>query len=59
MSYEEIDKSVYGTDVFTNGVNSRYAKPKLRSTNDASETAIKTGEKKKRSSKVSVSVVDD
>jgi hypothetical protein len=59
MSYEEIDKSVYGTDVFTNGVNSRYAKPKLQSTNDASETAVKTGEKKKRSSKVSASAVGD
>lgn len=31
MSYEEIDRSVYGNDVFTNGAEGRYAKPKEKS----------------------------
>jgi hypothetical protein len=44
MSYEEIDKSVYGNDVFTNGTEGRYTKPKA--------TSEKTGDKKKRIPKV-------
>jgi hypothetical protein len=59
MSYEEIDKSMYGTDVFTNGVNSRYAKPKLAATTDTGDTSVKNGEKKKRSTKVTSSTVDE
>lgn len=31
MSYEEIDRSAYGNDVFTNGAEGRYAKPKEKS----------------------------
>ncbi|CAF1030993.1 unnamed protein product [Adineta ricciae] len=48
MSYEEIDKSVYGTDVFTNGAKGRYAKPELIN----GESSKKTGERKKRAPKV-------
>ena len=31
MSYEEIDRSVYSNDVFTNGAEGRYTKPKEKS----------------------------
>jgi hypothetical protein len=54
MSYEEINKSVYGNDVFTNGAEGRYTKPKA-----TSETSDKNGEKKKRAPKAPVSTTDD
>ncbi|CAF3394433.1 unnamed protein product [Rotaria sp. Silwood1] len=60
MSYEEIDRSVYGKDVFTNGAEGRYAKPKPTSTNDASEISIKTSTTKKRAPKAtSISTTDN
>ncbi|CAF1089037.1 unnamed protein product [Rotaria magnacalcarata] len=37
MSYEEIDKDAYGTDVFTNGAEGRYSKPKLLASNGTTE----------------------
>jgi hypothetical protein len=54
MSYEEIDRSVYGKDVFTNGAEGRYAKAKR-----TPEPSIKTGEKKKRAPKIPSSIADD
>ncbi|CAF1081396.1 unnamed protein product [Adineta steineri] len=54
MSYEEIDKSVYSNDVFTNGAKGRYSKAE-----HTSETSTKTGEKKKRAPKIPTSAVDD
>jgi len=54
MSYEEIDKSVYGKDVFTNGAEGRYAKAK-----PTPEPSVKTGEKKKRAPKIPSTVGDD
>ncbi len=47
MSYEEIDRSVYGNDVFTNGAEGRYAKPN------------NTSEKKKRAPKAPATTTDD
>lgn len=51
MSYEEIDRDSYGTDVFTNGVEGRYTKPKSTTANSTTE--------KKRSSKTSTAVADN
>jgi hypothetical protein len=47
MSYEEIDKSLHGNDVFTSGAEGRYSKPK------------DTVEKKKRAPKVPVPTTDE
>ncbi|UJR36643.1 hypothetical protein I4U23_029361 [Adineta vaga] len=54
MSYEEIDKSVYGADVFTNGAKGRYAKAE-----PVGELLTKTGEKKKRAPKIGDELVEN
>ncbi|CAF3490747.1 unnamed protein product [Rotaria socialis] len=51
MSYEEIDKDAYGTDVFTNGAEGRYSKPKSVASNDTTE--------KKRAPKAPTSTTDE
>lgn len=52
MSYEEIDRSIYGNDVFTNGAEGRYAKAKARATtDDPMDGTVKKTEKKKKAPK--------
>ena len=46
MSYEEIDKTTVGNDVFTNGAEGRYAKPNPSKRIDNLENSMKTNEKK-------------
>jgi hypothetical protein len=59
MSYEEIDKSVYGTDVFTKGAEGRYAKARNTVTNGTPETTVKSSERKKRAPKMTSATTDD
>ena len=60
MSYEEIDKSVYGNDVFTNGAEGRYAKAKARATtDDPMDGTVKKSEKKKKAPKADAIPADN
>lgn len=59
MSYEEIDRSIYGKDMFTNGAEGRYAKPKSTLPNDELESAEKPTETKKKTKKIALATTDN
>ncbi|CAF0961309.1 unnamed protein product [Rotaria sordida] len=59
MSYEEIDRSSYGKDVFTNGAEGRYTRPKPISINGTLSHSIETSETKKRVPKAVLPTTDN